>query len=95
MVDQLNEKFPGKAKGGGKDFEDPLRMEEGRNHRDRGMPGSRTYAGGDTAKGSGIQLHGVLKREEQLNDLREVPGAQVQIPKPGVLVPWVLRGHGG
>ena len=70
-------------------------MEEDKDSRSRSVSGSRTYAGGDTAKGIGIQLHGVLKREEQLNDLREVPGAQVQIPKPGVLVPWVLRGHGG
>ena len=54
-----------------------------------------SYAGGDTAKGIGIQLHGILKGKEQLNDLREVPGVEVKVPEPRVLVPWILRRHSG
>jgi len=69
-------------------------VEEDKDSRSRSVSGSRTYAGGDTAKGIGIQLHGVLKGKEQLNDIREVPGVKVQVSEQGVLVPRVLRRHG-
>lgn len=40
-----------------------------KDRRSRGVTGSRTYAARDTAESIGIQLHGVLEEEEQLNDL--------------------------
>ena len=48
---------------------DAVQLEENQDHRGRGVPGSCTYAGGDTAKGFGIQFHGVSEGEEQPDDL--------------------------
>ena len=69
-------------------------MEEGENPRSRGMPRPCAYALGDTAQSKRIQFHGVSQREEQSNDLRKVPGIEIQVSEQGVLVPWVLRRHG-
>ena len=68
-------------------------MEEGENPRSRGMPRPCAYALGDTAQSKRIQFHGVSQREEQSNDLRKVPGIEIQVSEQGVLVPWVLRRH--
>ena len=64
------------------------------NPRSRGMPRPCAYALGDTAQSKRIQFHGVSQREEQSNDLRKVPGIEIQVSEQGVLVPWVLRRHG-
>jgi len=40
------------------------------------MPGSCTYVGGNTTKGSSIQFYGIFKREEQLDDLRKISRAK-------------------
>ena len=37
---------------------------------------------------------GVGERKKQPDAVREVPGAKIEIPEPGILVPWVLCGHG-
>lgn len=59
----------GKEGRGRKNIENALRVEEDKDCRSGGVPGSRTYAVGDTAEGIGIGLYGVLEGEEQLNDL--------------------------
>ena len=82
-----------KKKRSRKNPEDTLRMEEGENPRSRGMPRPCAYALGDTAQSKRIQFHGVSQREEQSNDLRKVPGIEIQVSEQGVLVPWVLRRH--
>ena len=69
-------------------------MEEGEDPRSGGMPRPCAYALGDTAQSKRIQFHGVSQREEQSNDLRKVPGIEIQVSEQGVLVPWVLRRHG-
>ena len=69
-------------------------MEEGEDPRSGGKPCPCAYALGDTAQSKRIQFHGVSQREEQSNDLRKVPGIEIQVSEQGVLVPWVLRRHG-
>lgn len=83
-----------KKKRSRKNPEDTLRIEEGENPRSRGMPRPCAYALGDPAQSKRIQFHGVSQREEQSNDLRKVPGIEIQVSEQGVLVPWVLRRHG-
>ena len=82
-----------KKKRSRKNPEDTLRMEEGENPRSRGMPRPCAYALGDPAQSKRIQFHGVSQREEQSDDLRKVPGIEIQVSEQGVLVPWVLRRH--
>ena len=52
------------------------------------------HADRDTAKDSSSKFHGVGERKKQPDAVREVPGAKIEIPEPGILVPWVLCGHG-
>ena len=40
------------------------------------------------------KFYGVAERKKQPDAVREVPGAKIEIPEPGILVPWVLCGHG-
>ena len=58
------------------------------------MPGPHPHADRDTAKDSSSKFHGVAERKKQPDAVREVPGAKIEIPEPGILVPWVLCGHG-
>ena len=67
----------GETQGSRRNFADAVQLEEGEYSRGRGMPGSRTYAGGNSAEGGGIELHGILEREEQLDDLRKVSGIAI------------------
>ena len=71
-----------------------MRMERGSDNRGGAMRGSCTYAGGNTAKGSGVKLYGVSEREKQLNDIRAISRAEIQISEPGILVLRILCGHG-
>ena len=57
------------------------------------MPGPRTHARRDTTQVLGIQFHGIFKREEQSDDIRKVPGIEIQISEPRILVQRVLRRH--
>ena len=54
-----------------------MRMEEGENHRSRGVPGPCAYALGDSTQGERIEFHRVSEREEQPDDLRKVPGTEI------------------
>ena len=56
--------------------------------------GPHPHADRDTAKDSSSKFHGVGERKKQPDAVREVPGAKIEIPEPGILVPWVLCGHG-
>ena len=67
-----------------------MRMERGSDNRGGAMRGSCTYAGGNTAKGSGVKLYGVSEREKQLNDIRAISRAEIQISEPGILVSRIL-----
>ena len=54
---------------GGRNPKDTLRMEKDKNSRGRSVPGPCTYAGGNTAKSIGVQLHGIFERQKQSDDL--------------------------
>ena len=54
---------------GRKNTENPVRAEKDQDYRSRSVSRPRTYAAGNTAKGIGIELHGVPEREKQFNDL--------------------------
>ena len=41
------------------------------------------YALGDPTQSKRIQFHGVSQREEQSNDLRKVPGIEIQVSEQG------------
>ena len=58
-------------------------------------PGSCAYACGNPAQDKRIKLHGIFEGEEQPDDLRKIPRAEIQIQESGILVPGILRGHGG
>ena len=68
-----------------------VRMERRRNHRSRGLPRSHTFAGIHTAKDKRIKFHGILKRQEQFNDLRQTRKSKVSIWKSRILVQRVCR----
>ena len=70
-------------------------LEKGEYHRSRSMPGSYPYAGRNSAEVCGVEFHGILEREKQPDDLRKIPRAEIQIQESGILVPGILRGHGG
>ena len=71
-----------------------MQLERDQDHRSGGMPGPHPHADRDTAKASSSKFHGIPERKEQPDAVREVPGAEIQIPEPGILVAWVLCGHG-
>ena len=54
------------------------------------MPGPRTHARRDTSQVLDIQFHGIPEREEQPDDIREVPGIEIQISEPRILVQRIL-----
>ena len=84
-----------KARGGGENTADAVRMKESGNYRGRGVSGSCAYACGNPAQDKRIKLHGIFEGEEQPDDLRKIPRAEIQIQESGILVPGILRGHGG
>lgn len=59
----------GKAERDRRNTADAVQLEEDQDHRGRGMPGPRAHVGGDTAKGVGIQFHGISEGKEQPDDL--------------------------
>ena len=69
-------------------------MEEGEYYRGRSMPRPHPHACRNSTEIFRIKFHGIHKRQEQFNDIREVPGAEVQIPQPRVLVQRVLCRYG-
>ena len=72
-----------------------MQLERDQDYRSGGMRGPHPHADRDTAKDSSSKFHGVGERKKQPDAVREVPGAKIEIPEPGILVPWVLCGHGG
>ena len=84
-----------KARRGGKNTADAVRMEESGDYRGRGVSGPYAYACGNPAQDKRIKLHGIFEGEEQPDDLRKIPRAEIQIQESGILVPGILRGHGG
>ena len=54
-------------------------MEKSEDYRSRSVSRPYTYAVGDSAEGGGIKSYRIPKREKQPNDLRKVPGAEIQI----------------
>lgn len=66
-----------KKSGGRKNLKDVVRVEEGEDHRSRGVSGSCAYALGDTAQGKRFEFYGVSQREKQSDDLRKVPGIEI------------------
>ena len=71
-----------------------MQLERDQDYRSGGMRGPHPHADRDTAKDSSSKFHGVAERKKQPDAVREVPGAKIEIPEPGILVPWVLCGHG-
>ena len=71
-----------------------MQLERDQDYRSGGMRGPHPHADRDTAKDSSSKFHGVGERKKQPDAVREVPGAKIEIPEPGILVPWVLCGHG-
>ena len=71
-----------------------MQLERDQDYRSGGMRGPHPHADRDTAKDSSSEFHGVAERKKQPDAVREVPGAKIEIPEPGILVPWVLCGHG-
>ena len=72
-----------------------MQLERDQDYRSGGMRGPHPHADRDTAKDSSSKFYGVAERKKQPDAVREVPGAKIEIPEPGILVPWVLRRHGG
>ena len=70
-----------------------MQLERDQDYRSGGMRGPHPHADRDTAKDSSSKFHGVGERKKQPDAVREVPGAKIEIPEPGILVPRVLRGH--
>lgn len=56
-----------------------LCVEEGQDCRSRSLCRLCAHAVGNSAKGGGVQIHGVLEREERSDDIRGIPGTEVQI----------------
>lgn len=79
-----------KKGGNRKNSETVVRVERGKNHRGRSLPGSHTHAGRDTAEAGSGKLHGIPEGKEQHNAIRTVWRTEVQIPKQRVLVQGVL-----
>ena len=70
-------------------------MEGDNDPRSRGLPRPRAHAGVDPAEAVGFGICRLPQGEIVPDDLPEMGEHEVQIPKPRVLVPGVLRGHGG
>lgn len=50
-------------------YEVKVRIDHVVDYENRSMPGSCTYAVGDTTQDGCVELHGILEREEQPDDL--------------------------
>ena len=74
--------YEGEEAGGRRNPENAVQLEEDKNSRGRGMPGSCAYARRNTAEGSSIEFHGISQGEKQPDDLRKVSGAEIQVPEP-------------
>ena len=70
-------------------------MERGRDNRRRSVPGSYSFTFKHTAEDECIGIYGIPKREEQSYDIPEVREYEICIPKQRILVPRILRRHGG
>ena len=58
------------------------------------MPRSHPFTGRYSAQDKRIGIHGVSKREKQLNDIPEVREYEICISEQGILVQRVLCGYG-
>ena len=70
-----------------------MQLERDQDYRSGGMRGPHPHADRDTAKDSSSKFHGVGERKKQPDAVREVSGTEIQIPKSGILVLRVPRGH--
>ena len=68
-----------------RNIEDVMPVEGSRDWRRRGMPGSHPYVGKYPAQDERIGIHGVSKREKQLNDIPEVREYEICISEQGIL----------
>jgi len=66
---------------GRKDPKEIVRMETGKDRGSRGVSGSCSHVGRDTAKGSGVEFCRIPEREKHADDIRDIPGVKIQIPK--------------
>ena len=59
----------------------------------RGGSMSRPYphVSRNSAEVFSVELHGILKREKQLNDIRKISRVEVQVSQPRILVQRILR----
>lgn len=78
-----------------RNIKDVMSVEGSRDCRRRGMPGSHPFTGKYPAQDERIGIHGVSKREKQLNDIPEVREYEICISEQGILVQRVLCGYGG
>ena len=74
-----------------RNIEDVMPVEGSGDHRRRGMPRSHPFTGKYSAQDKRIGIHGVSKREKQLNDIPEVREYEICISEQGILVQRVLR----
>ena len=58
------------------------------------MPGSCALTGSDTAQNERFGIYGIPEGEEQHDNIPEIWEYEVCIPKPRILVPWLLCRHG-
>ena len=52
-----------------RNIKNTVQLEEEKDSRSRGVPRPCAYVGRDTSESGGAQLHGILKREKQPDDL--------------------------
>ena len=70
-------------------------MEGNRHPRGGGVPRPRAHADFGAAQILGLRDHGVPQGKIVFDDIPEVGQREVQVPEPRILVPGLLRGHGG
>ena len=59
------------------------------------MSRPHTHVSKHSAQNERFGIYGVLKGEEQFDDISEIWEYEICIPKSRILVQGVLRGHGG
>lgn len=62
-----------------RNFTNAVHVEKGQDCRSRSQRRPCTYAVGKSAKSIRVQFHGILERKEQSDDIREIPGMEVQV----------------
>lgn len=70
-------------------------MERDSDTRGRGMPRPRAHADFGAPEILGFRDNGVPEGQIVPDDIPEVGQREIQVPEPGILVPGVLRRHGG